>query len=49
MEITKGNQSETKNTISEMKTLEGVNILDAAEDQISNLEIKVVEDTQSEQ
>ena len=47
---TRKKQSEIKNTIMEMKTtLPGINRLDEAEDQISSLEDKGAENTQSEQ
>ena len=44
------NQLEMKNAISEMKnTLEGINKMNGVEDQISELEDKVKNNTQSEQ
>ena len=47
--INKG-QEETKNTISELNTVEGIKSrLDEAEDQISKLEDKVEKYTQKEQ
>ena len=51
IENIKKNQPELKSTISEMKnTLKGVNMrLDEKEDPISNLDDKVVENTQLEQ
>ena len=49
IEIIKKNQSEMKNTITETKnTLQGNNRLDKAENQISDLEDKEAENTQSE-
>ena len=50
MEITKGNPSEMKNTLSETRrTSEGINRLDEAEDGISNIEDGGAEGTQAEQ
>ena len=50
IENIKGNQSEMKNTIFNMKRiLEEINTVDEVEDRNSNLEDRIVEDTQSGQ
>ena len=49
MEIIKGNQSEMKNTLFEMKNiLQGINRVDKEEDQTTDIEDGEAKDTQSE-
>ena len=49
MEMIKGNQSEMKNAISEMKSiLEGINRVDEVEDWITDIKDGEVKDTQSD-
>ena len=49
MEIIKGNQSEMKNALSEMKSiLEGINRVNKEEDQTTNIEDGEAKNTQSE-
>ena len=49
MEIIKGNQSEMKNTVSEMKIiLEGINRVDKEEDWTTDIQDGEAKDTQSE-